>query len=240
MLPLSGSASLDDLEDDDDHGYDEQDPRKIAEMESEVSDEDIINSFQTSGSSNESRQYAEFFRGVIGHGHTLRIAFDLHNVESSESPHVSFPIAQPPIGHVAPSKVAMSLIVSNLQHRGFSVTSRPWLYGFHPNRLCGWLGEYFGVLPLPLEVNSQESHRHLSISEQEALGAALVASTTAFLESDAGRALGRDQEVLLSKSGLSGTHARTQNEDPFEAIAKLRMLFREQDWESSLRKSPSP
>jgi hypothetical protein len=148
--------------------------------------EGMLCSFLFTTATVESMAYAKWFGGWVDLGKRLDLVINLHNVQSSESPHFACALCEG-LGEPGRFSLALhSLVVKNIESRGYNMTHRPWQFGWSPDRLDGWLGHRFGPLPLAYEVNSQAPERHLMLPELKNIGTVLVDSIAAFLSSTNG------------------------------------------------------
>jgi Zinc carboxypeptidase len=142
----------------------------------------IISSFYPGRTTQESVAYANWFAKWIGSGHRLDLVVDLHNVQSSEEPHVSCPLLEGDGARGAVCFALHELILNNLQQAGFDVRQRPTMRGWMPDRLGGWLSRSYGTLSMAYEVNSQAPERHLTLAETKNLGAIFTEAIGSFFE----------------------------------------------------------
>jgi hypothetical protein len=81
------------------------------------------------------------------------------------------------------------IMVANLGGAAFSVEPRPWMRGWSPDRLGGWLGHNFGPITLAYEFNSQEAVRHLNLAQLKSIGAVMADSVGQFFAAKDGQDL---------------------------------------------------
>jgi hypothetical protein len=142
--------------------------------------EGIIASFLPGVETPEAIAYANWFRAWVKSGNRLDAVFDFHNVQSEESPQVACAMIEGlgTRGHA--SAVLHQAIVNDLIAAGFSVTARPWMRGWMPDRLGGWLSRYYGPLTFVYELNSQSPDRHLSLSDLNGIASVFLDAVGAF------------------------------------------------------------
>jgi Zinc carboxypeptidase len=141
----------------------------------------IITSFLMGRTTAESVAYANWFEGWIREGNRLDIIFDLHNVQSHESPDVACPLLEGLGTRGVASMLLHKDIIESLKEAGFTVNPQPWMRGWSPDRLGGWLSRYFGSLTIAYELNSQGADHHLSIRRLKEIGHNLVSTASEFL-----------------------------------------------------------
>ena len=146
----------------------------------------IISSFLVGRATPESIAYANWFQSWINSGNRLDLAIDLHNVQSAEGPHVFCPLIESVGTRGTESLRLHRLINRNMQLAGYGIQLNPPMRGWMPDRLCGWLGHYYGALSIPYEVNSQAPERHLSLAEIKGLGGTFARSVGQFFSSPDG------------------------------------------------------
>jgi hypothetical protein len=105
----------------------------------------------------------------------IRLALDLHNVESRESRyHVFCAQAHPEGERSVQSRALTRHIAAECQRGGFAADSTIRGPGYMSSRLAWWLGQYYGALPILYEFNSQSPARHLTPGELRELGGLVV------------------------------------------------------------------
>ena len=87
------------------------------------------------------------------------------------------------------------LIVDSLQRANVTVVPRPWMRGWLPDRLGGWLSRHYGPITLAYELNSQAADRHLNLQQQKAIGAIFADMIPEFFSSPNGLAILSDVDT---------------------------------------------
>ncbi len=146
----------------------------------------IIESFRPECRTPESDHYAAFFMAWANKGHRLDVTINLHNLESAEGPHLSCPAVDVRKEGAAACREILDSLCDLLESDGF-LASDTAPHVDAPNRLAAWLEQTYGTLNTAYEVNSQESHRHLTLSELQWMGRDIIAEHATFLTSDVGR-----------------------------------------------------
>lgn len=144
----------------------------------------ISYSFTRQDPSSEAVLYAHWFQKWIDKGNRLDIALDLHNVESAEAGHLFCMYSDPNRGNSSGN--LHSLIVQEVRGSTYHVVNPSLGTGYITQRLAGWLGFYFGALPLLYEVNSQEQSLHLSLLNTRDIGRRIVVGSTQYFDSSDG------------------------------------------------------
>ncbi len=141
--------------------------------------------------------YAEYFQQWVDSGGSLDLVLNLHNVESAEqSYHLSVAQIEPQEARLALSTAFDTLLAGSLNKQGFRGSAEGDT-GYFPFRLSGWLDDTFGALPFVYELNSQEPHRHLLLSELTAIGATLAKSAGEFVTGTNGNELRESADAVL-------------------------------------------
>lgn len=144
--------------------------------------ERITYSFKRNNPSAEALAYGGWFTQWLDAGKRLDIVLNLHNVESSEFAHLCCFFAEP--GRLGVSQDLHAAISRRITAAdGIYRVDPKFGQGYTTNRLGGWLGYYYGPLPMLYELNSQEKHRHLTLAELRDMGRRLVLGCTDFLDS---------------------------------------------------------
>jgi hypothetical protein len=106
---------------------------------------------------------------------------------------------------------------------GFSAQPRPWLRGWSPDRLGGWLSRRFGPITLLVEFNSQCPQKHLNLADMQQMGNVLVQSSAAFLSSEAATGFldDVDSRRLIRQNHISKFRAYTTGDDAIAYEAEL-------------------
>jgi hypothetical protein len=140
--------------------------------------------FTPGHSSPEVLAYAAWFEQWVDQGKRLDIALNLHNIESAESEHLSCPYGDP--GRMNASEDLHAAIVRRFRSgNGLEYRVQPRIGGgYMTNRLCGWLGYFYGPLPMLYVLNSQDQKRHLSLDETREMGRRLALACADYLESE--------------------------------------------------------
>jgi hypothetical protein len=151
----------------------------------------MIISFATARATPESIAYADYFQNWINAGHRLDLVLDLHNVQSSEGPHVFCALMEYGGERGKASAALHRLLIQNLAGTNLIGRPAPGQRGWMPDRLGGWLTHYYGALTMAYEVNSQAPDRHLNLVELKRLGSVFVRTAAHFLS-------GGDAAAVLS------------------------------------------
>jgi hypothetical protein len=137
----------------------------------------------------ESIAYASWFRNWINAGKRLDVVIDLHNVQSSESPPVACALMECVGLRGKASSALHARIVEDFNRSGIVASSRPWMRGWSPDRLGGWLSSHYGPLTLAYEINSQAPDSHLDLQGLKDVGVGFATTVPRFLGSAEGAAL---------------------------------------------------
>jgi hypothetical protein len=148
----------------------------------------VMTSFLPDQETSEAKAYANWFQHWVQSGRRLDLVLDLHNVQSNESTHLACALMETVGVRGKFSDSLHAMIVQNIRAKGFDVTSRPWMRGWMPDRLGGWLSHNYGPLTFLYELNSQSPDRHLSVDELRSIGAELLRCASDFLASPPGKA----------------------------------------------------
>jgi hypothetical protein len=150
----------------------------------------ILSSFAVDHPSQESVAYENWFRAWVSAGKRLDLVYNLHNVQSAESPDLACAMIEKNGVRGIASIAVHSLFEDAMKKNQYSVTNRPWQFGWSPDRLGGWLSHSFGPLTLAYEVNAQCPDRHLTIFGLKHIGGILLDTAAEFLNTaDGQRAL---------------------------------------------------
>jgi hypothetical protein len=146
--------------------------------------ERIAQTFDSDPNPPESVNWARFFRDWVVAGNRLELVYNLHNVQSTEGPHIFPPQLQARTPYIEAAKTLQPLIMDALTTAGYDIRNkaRP---GDSKDRLAGFIHFFYGALPQPYELNMQAPRRHLTLGELKNMGAVLVRSSAAFLASPA-------------------------------------------------------
>jgi len=182
----------------------------------------ITASFYMGRRTAESSAYANWFQGWVNAGKRLDVVFDLHNVQSAESPAIACAMLEGEGERGSAAFALHSLVLDCAQKASYSVRRPPTMRGISPDRLGGWLTANYGALTLAYELNAQVADRHSSLSELKNLGAKFADAAGEFLASPDGIGLlanidARRQERLARWAKFSGT--ASADEDAIESEA---------------------
>src|SRR5262249_18379670 len=133
------------------------DPDAVAQS----SHQGMITSFQPGMTTDESIAYANWFETWVDSRRRLDLVFDLHNVQSRESAHISCPLLDVTPDRASITKDIHERIINHFRDAGYNAALAPWATGTASDRLGGWLSACFGCWMLPYEINSQDAERHL-------------------------------------------------------------------------------
>jgi hypothetical protein len=182
----------------------------------------IITAYIDEKATPETTAYTNWFERWVNAGKRLDIVLDFHNVQSKESPHVACALLE---GLGERGKLAMSLhetLIQKMEGEGFAVNPRPWMRGWSPWRLGGWLSLRFGPITLAYELNSQASDRHLNLADLKHFGKIFAQSAAQFLSTFEGAALIENvddrRKDRLERWKLRGSLAVGKDAIPAEAI----------------------
>ncbi len=141
----------------------------------------IISTFTKKTSGKESRIYAGYFQQWIDGGGRLDLVINLHNVESAERTfHLSAALAEPAEARLTLSTAFNAILTQSLGEQGYRAAASSDM-GYLPDRLAGWLDDTYGAMHLAYELNSQEPHRHLLLSELTTMGETIVKTAGNFI-----------------------------------------------------------
>jgi hypothetical protein len=147
--------------------------------------EHITDSFGEGYTTIESIAYSATFKAWVDRGKPLQLVLNLHNLESQEGPHVSNPRIESDAKRIKYSQAFYNeFVVPPIKAIDFRVGAPTESKGPSPGRLGDWLRVTYGTLHLPIELNSQERHRHMTISDLHQVGKLLVLSCTQYLNSE--------------------------------------------------------
>lgn len=138
--------------------------------------------------------YATWFERWVDAGKRLDVAISLHNVESGEGEHLFCVFTDP--GRHDPCQQLHRVVLQQFEDdQTYKARSRAGT-GYVTTQLAGYLGYYFGPLPLLYEANSQEKGRHLTLAETRDLGRRLTRACGLYLSSDSARQTLTDIDYL--------------------------------------------
>jgi hypothetical protein len=144
----------------------------------------ITGSFLHVQMSTESAVYSEFFKTWIDRAKRMDLVLNLHNIESQEGPHVFNPRIESDSKRIGFSRAFYNdFVVPPIKALDFRVGAPTESKGQISGRLGDWLRVAYGSLHLPLELNSQERHRHMGLSDLHQIGKLLVLSCKQYLNS---------------------------------------------------------
>ena len=152
---------------------------------------DQIFAFDDGGDTRQSRQIARWLQAWAGTDlleHHLDLVVTLHNVESSEGPHL-FPYAYegtPRMGLCHAVHQSVRGMTS-----AYDVAESANSYGKFTLRLGGWVRATFGGHLMFYEVNTQAPKRHLSLYEVKALGVQMIRGLASHFATREGHELAR-------------------------------------------------
>jgi hypothetical protein len=148
--------------------------------------ESITHQFVFDGKSGvEAMAYASFFRAWVEAGNRLDLVYNFHNVESAESMHIMSVVKEGRPVRLQATLVLDEQFLRPLISGPIKMEPRSDQAGAIARfRLGGYLAFFYGPLHMPYELNSQESSRHLSLSELRGVGILMLESGSAFLRSD--------------------------------------------------------
>jgi hypothetical protein len=158
--------------------------------------EGMIASFMVATRTQESVAYANWFQAWISAGNRLDLIFDLHNIQSNWSKQISCALIEGMGIRGQLSGALNSKLIAMNQESNFEVMSRPWMRGWSPDRLGGWLSRRYGALCLAYELNSQAPDSHMNLRDLHMIGENFVRSASDFLVSDNGVQLMRNVNEL--------------------------------------------
>jgi hypothetical protein len=147
----------------------------------------IIKTFRADWATPESLSYAGYFQEWIARGNPLEIVFNFHNMESAEGEHLvppTLPADDSPFA--GPARALHRKISAAVVRQGYTVRETEWYKANTNERLGGWLGENFGALFMPYELNLQNDRQHLGSDSLQALGMAIEIAAAKHLQSAAG------------------------------------------------------
>jgi murein tripeptide amidase MpaA len=129
----------------------------------------------------EARSYIQFFRTWMKSGRRLDVVINLHNVESSESPHLICAQMEDDNGRLRDCVAFHNVILNEVVGSQFYVRAVAYRTGYTPTRLSGWLAREYGALAMPYEANVQQAVRHLTLDETRELGRILVSASAKYV-----------------------------------------------------------
>jgi hypothetical protein len=149
--------------------------------------ENVCLTFWRTKATTESRIYAAWFENWVRQGKRLDLALNLHNPEPRDYPNAMGLYMENSRGRMTEIAALNATILQQLDPR-FPTKILPgprWI----TTCLGGWLGYYYGALPILYEVNSQCSSSRLSLDELRDVGRRLVLGACAHLQSERGKRL---------------------------------------------------
>lgn len=135
----------------------------------------------------ESLAIAGWFKEWVDQARRLDLVFSLHNVESNETKHLVCAIMEPERGRLGDCRTLNDYVLKSM--KGFDLVRNPWQRGYRLFRLAGFVGLFYGTLPMYYEVNSQAPSRHLTLGELREMGARFVRASARYLSSSRGARL---------------------------------------------------
>jgi hypothetical protein len=124
------------------------------------------------------------FKTWIDRAKRMDLVLNLHNIESQEGPHVFNPRIESDSKRIGFSRAFYNdFVVPPIKALDFRVGAPTESKGQISGRLGDWLRVAYGSLHLPLELNSQERHRHMGLSDLHQIGKLLVLSCKQYLNS---------------------------------------------------------
>ena len=129
-------------------------------------------------------QYMKFFMNWLNQGNRVDLVVDLHNVESSEAPHLSF--GSYPKRSETMSKAMQylhTLIQAQMESFGFKSPKSSWGGDNYFLRMTSIFQYQFSAPWILYEVNSQAPQRHLTTAELRIMGAIMVETISKYLRS---------------------------------------------------------
>jgi murein tripeptide amidase MpaA len=155
----------------------------------------ITNAFLGRSRTPEAIAYANWFQAWVNERKRLDLVFDLHNVQSKESPCVACAMIEGLGIRGRASLELQKLMVQELANEGFTVNPQPWMRGWSPDRLGGWLAQRYGSLTLAYELNSQAPDRHLNLFQIKEIGRIVVQSADRLFSTSDGSAILTDADA---------------------------------------------
>lgn len=140
--------------------------------------------------SHEAIEYFDFFMDWVTSGKRLDLVFNMHNVESNETPHVRCPLIEPEAdesirtGRSRFGRTLHQRIRKRMTRLDINVAARPGERRYTAGRLSSILRREFRTLPAVYQVNSQAPSRHLLLSELRKIGVELAVGGATLLHSD--------------------------------------------------------
>lgn len=178
----------------------------------------------------ESIAWLGWFRDWVNQGNRLDVVINLHNVASRESRQIECALVEPKSGRHEQSKLLNKAIVDSLKQDQYKSKLPPWKFGYALDRMGGFLHSYFGNLHLAYEVNSQDSHGHLSLYRLRALGGTMAKAIVTHLYSPEAKPLLASIDLKRAKRQLlwdryAKIRDRIMNSNnPFQAESSLAGL----------------
>lgn len=157
----------------------------------------ITYSFTHDYPSPEAIALSQWFEEWVNENKRLDITINVHNMESAEMEHLLCMYSDPE--RVVSSTALHGSVIAQTKLGEFYKASRRLGTGYTTNRIGGWIGYYFGPLPMLYEVNSQESSRHLNLTETRALGPLFVNACREFLDGQSGQNLCKEIDSFRSR-----------------------------------------
>lgn len=191
-------------------------------------------SFRRRNAAPEALAYAAWFEQWVDDGKRLDVALNLHNMESAEMGHMHCSYIDP--GRPEPCKALHRALLRQFAGTFYKVRAQAG-EGYTTTQLNGFLGYFYGPLPLLYEFNSQEGERHLTIGEMREMGRRMVVGCMEYFGSaDADAALltiehlraGRQQRLRYVSGDLNPIERAYSSN--WTTIHAAQMLQAANDW----------
>jgi hypothetical protein len=126
----------------------------------------------------ETQQYAAFFHNYVKDGNRLDYVFNLHNVQSSETPAISPYLFEPKEGRYEDYNAFNSMLKASADGEStpfrFPTRRAPNRTGYMPTRLGGYLNQMYGSYHFFYELNAQAPTKHLLLFRLQQIGKEFV------------------------------------------------------------------
>ncbi len=190
--------------------------------------ENLTNCFKSALNTPESDAYGKWFRDWVNEGGRLDLTFNLHNVESKESPHVLCAMME--TRRVEDCKRLHAAVMRRLAAHDIEVRKNPWFSAYMHRRLGGFLKSYYGTMHMLYEVNSQAPKRHLTLRELRLIGPEMARAAVKYLHSKEGGEMmavidrfREERDALLYRYAVLRA-GNIERRNPFDAETLLRDL----------------
>jgi len=152
--------------------------------------------------------YANFFQNIANNRGRLDLCFNLHNVESKETTHLTCaymePEPKPGYSYRFPACDNFHVkLMNRMKQAGMKVARNPWEKRLTGRRLGSFLRRQFQTLSMLYEANSQAAERHLTLYELRTVGRQFAMASIEYLYSQQARPFMADITAFRQQRDLS-------------------------------------